>query len=110
MTDIRFARPVLTGRAKLESLPLAPWTPGRRQDLLSLMEQLNPAIDQLTAAVEATAQNMPEVQRLMTHPGVGPLTALAFVLILGTPARFRCGKQIGSYMGAHFTCYENRTS
>ena len=32
---------------------------------------------------------MPEVRRLMTHPGVGPLTALAFVLIIGTPERFR---------------------
>ncbi len=35
----------------------------------------------------------------MTHPGVGPLTALAFVLIIGTPERFPCGKQIGSYVG-----------
>jgi energy-converting hydrogenase Eha subunit B len=35
----------------------------------------------------------------MTHPGVGPLTALAFVLIIGSPERFRCGKQIGSYVG-----------
>jgi transposase len=35
----------------------------------------------------------------MTHPGVGPLTALAYVLIIGTPTRFQCGKQIGSYMG-----------
>jgi transposase len=35
----------------------------------------------------------------MTHPGVGPLTALAYVLIIGTPMRFHCGKQIGSYMG-----------
>ena len=35
----------------------------------------------------------------MTHPGVGPLTALAYVLILGTPARFPCGKQVGSYVG-----------
>jgi len=35
----------------------------------------------------------------MTHPGVGPLTALAFVLIIGTPKRFKCGKQIGSYVG-----------
>jgi transposase len=35
----------------------------------------------------------------MTHPGVGPLTALAFVLIIGTPERFHCGKQIGSYVG-----------
>jgi len=37
--------------------------------------------------------------RLMTHPGVGPLTALAFVLIIGTPTRFQRGKQIGTYVG-----------
>jgi len=41
----------------------------------------------------------PEVKRLMTHPGVGPITAFAFVLIIGSPERFRCGKQIGSYLG-----------
>jgi transposase len=37
--------------------------------------------------------------RLMTHPGVGPLTALAYVLIIGTPSRFARGKQIGKYAG-----------
>ena len=35
----------------------------------------------------------------MTHPGVGPITALAYVLIIGSPERFGCGKQIGSYLG-----------
>jgi transposase len=35
----------------------------------------------------------------MTHPGVGPITALAFVLVIGSPDRFACGKQIGSYLG-----------
>ena len=35
----------------------------------------------------------------MTHPGVGPITGLAFVLIIGTWERFHCGKQIGSYVG-----------
>jgi transposase len=35
----------------------------------------------------------------MTHPGVGPLTALAYVLIIGTPTRFQRGKQIGTYVG-----------
>jgi hypothetical protein len=42
---------------------------------------------------------MPDLQRLMTHPSVGPLTALAFVLIIGTPQRFQCGKQMGSSLG-----------
>ena len=35
----------------------------------------------------------------MTHPGVGPITALAFVLVIGSPERFNCGKQVGSYLG-----------
>jgi transposase len=36
---------------------------------------------------------------LMTHPGVGPLTALAYELVIGTPERFHCGKQLASYVG-----------
>lgn len=44
-------------------------------------------------------EKLPETQLLMTHPGVGPVTALAFVLIIGYPERFQCGKQIGSYIG-----------
>jgi transposase len=87
------------GRAQLEKLPLAPWASRRRQDLLELLDRLNPTIAELTAAVEQEAKKRPEVLRLMTHPGVGPLTALAFVLIIGTPGRFHRGKQIGSYIG-----------
>jgi transposase len=87
------------GRAQLEQFLLAPWASRRRQDLLQLLDRLNPTIEELTAAVEQEAKKRPEVLRLMTHPGVGPLTALAFVLIIGTPERFPCGKQIGSYVG-----------
>jgi transposase len=87
------------GRAQLESLPLAPWARRRRQDLLNLLDQLTASINELTAAIRQEAEKRPEVLRLMTHPGVGALTALAFVLILGSPDRFRCGKQIGSYLG-----------
>jgi transposase len=87
------------GRAQLEKLPLAPWACRRRKDLLELLDRMNPTIEELTRAVEQEASKRPEVQRLVTHPGVGPLTALAFVLIIGTPQRFRCGKQIGSYVG-----------
>src|SRR5437588_8855524 len=50
-------------------------------------------------AIEQEAEKCPEAQRLMTHPGVGPLTALAFVLIIGKAERFQCGKQIASYLG-----------
>ncbi len=60
---------------------------------------MNPTMEELTAPVEREARKRPKVLRLMTHPGVGPLTALAFVLIIGTPTRFKRGKQIGTYVG-----------
>jgi transposase len=87
------------GRAQLEKLSLAPWASRRRQELLELLDRMNPTIEELTAAVEREARKRAEVQRLMTHPGVGPLTALAYVLIIGTPTRFERGKQIGTYVG-----------
>src|SRR5271155_3145274 len=87
------------GRAQMEKLPLATWASRRRQDLLELLDRMNPTIEDLTATVEQEAKKWPEALRLMTHPGVGPLTALAFVLIIGTPERSGCGKQIGSYVG-----------
>jgi transposase len=88
-----------SGRAQLESLPLAPWAARRRQDLLELLDRLNPTIEELSAALEQEAKQRPEVLRLMTHPGVGPITALAFVLIIDSAERFACGKQIASYVG-----------
>ena len=63
---------------------LLPWASRRRQDLLDVLDRLNPTIDELSTAVEQEAKKRPEVLRLMTHPGVGPLTALAFVLIIGS--------------------------
>jgi transposase len=87
------------GRIQLESLGLAPWASRRRHDLLELLDRLNPTIAELTKTVEGEAEKCSEAQRLMTHPGVGPLTALAFVLVIGTAERFRCSKQIASYLG-----------
>jgi len=87
------------GREQLESFRLAPWASRRRRDLLELLDRLNPTIAELTQAIEREVEKCPEARRLMTHPGVGPLTALAFVLIIGTPERFRSGKPIASYLG-----------
>jgi len=87
------------GRQQLESFQLAPWASRRRRELLELLDRLNPAIAELSQAVEREAEKCPEAQRLMTHPGVGALTALAFVLIIGETERFQCGKQIAAYLG-----------
>ena len=87
------------GRAQLEAFPLAPWASRRRRDLLELLDRLTPTIAELTQAIEQQMEKCPEAQRLQTHPGVGALTALAFVLIIGKAERFQCGKQMASYLG-----------
>ena len=87
------------GREQLEAIRLAPWASQRRRDLLELLDRLNPTIAKLTQAIEEEVEKCPAARRLQTHPGVGPLTALAFVLIIGKADRFQCGKQIACYLG-----------
>ena len=87
------------GRKELESFVLAPWASRRRQDLLDVLDQLTPKIQALSRALEVEVEKRAVTRQLMTHPGVGPLTALAFELVIGNPKRFHCGKQIASYVG-----------
>src|SRR5712692_10005858 len=44
------------GRTQLEKFPLAPWASRRRQDLVELLDRLNPRLEELTAAVEEEAK------------------------------------------------------
>jgi transposase len=48
------------GRAQLEKFALAPWASRRRQELLELLDRMNPTIEELTAAVEREARKRPE--------------------------------------------------
>lgn len=89
----------VTGRQVLESLPLLPWAKRRRAELLKLLDELDGSITSLDGAVNQEALARPAVRRLMTHPGVGPVTALAFALTLGPAERFSRGKKVASYFG-----------
>jgi transposase len=87
------------GQAELMALPLPPWTSRRRQDWQELLEEFNQRIRPLDMALQQQAEERPEIQLLMTHPGVGPVTATAFVVTLGEPGRFQTSKQVAAYLG-----------
>ena len=87
------------GRNELEGLSLGPWTSRRRQDLLGMLDRLHAGIEELDQAVRKEAESRPEAVRLMQQPGVGPVTALAFVLTIGPVNRFRKSKQVVSCLG-----------
>lgn len=86
------------GRAQLQALPLLPWAARRRTELLALHDELSALGQPLDRALQQQAERV-EVQRLMTHPGVGEVTALAFVLTVGDPTRFASGRKLASYLG-----------
>jgi transposase len=87
------------GQVALEGLTLGPAPTRRRQDLLRLLEQLSGWIRQLDKQLSEQALASAEVRRLMSHPGIGPLTALAAVAVLGPIERFANGKKVASYLG-----------
>jgi transposase len=87
------------GEKVLSELPLKPWASRRRQDLFKIREMLNGQIDLLDQAVVQAAQNNEKARLLMTQPGVGPITSMAFVLTMGDVSRFPRGKQVASYLG-----------
>ena len=86
-------------RQQIEALPLRGWYAARRADLLQLLDGLEQRIEPLDRAVEAAARQDAEARLLMTHPGVGPVISLAYVLVVGDWRRFPRGKQVGSYLG-----------
>lgn len=45
------------------------------------------------------AQRYPDALRLLKVPGIGPVTALTFILTLEHPGRFRRNRQVGKYVG-----------
>jgi transposase len=87
------------GRKELQGLALGPWASRRRQELLEMLDQLGPVMDELDRAVIEEAEKRPAAMCLMTQPGVGPVTALAFVLTIGPVERFQKSKKLVSYLG-----------
>jgi transposase len=87
------------GRGELACLALGPWTSRRREELLKLLDQLDPPIAELDRAVLEEAKRREDALRLMTHPGIGPVNALAFVLTIGPVTRFERSRKLVSYLG-----------
>ena len=69
------------------------------EPLLSSVAMLKREIERLDKAVMARAETAPAVRLLMSVPGVGPVTALAFVATIDSPERFVKSRAVGAYLG-----------
>ncbi len=88
-----------SGRELLEKLPLYPWTALRRDALLRSLDLLKRDCASLDRAVEQTAEARADARLLMSHPGIGPVISLGFVLTIGGIERFERSRQLVSYLG-----------
>ena len=67
--------------------------------LLSVIEVMSQEVERLTKRVLDEVKIEPTCRRLMTVPGVGPLTALAFRATIDQPGRFRRSRDVGAHLG-----------
>jgi len=68
--------------------------------ILQTIAELTARIREYERKLAALAEELyPETKLLEQVQGVGPLTALAFVLIVGAPTRFANGRAVGAYAG-----------
>jgi transposase len=89
----------VAGRELLQKLVLDPHTAARRDEGLLRLDYLDGQIRQLNQRVAEEAGQRAGARLLMTHPGVGVQTALAFVLTIGPVERFANAKKVASYVG-----------
>jgi Transposase IS116/IS110/IS902 family/Phage integrase family len=87
-----------SGPERTAGLASAALSSQRRNELFRLYGQLQKRTQELDKEVEAQARQRPQARRLLTHPGVGPVTALATEVFLGDPSRFTTGNQVASYI------------
>lgn len=70
------------------------------EPLLLMIDALNARIHELDTELEMVGREQyPATERLRQVPGVGPLTALAFVLTIESPGRFHDTRDIGPFLG-----------
>ena len=69
------------------------------EPLLETVAQLNAQVDRLDEHVLELGKDSEVIRRFQAIPGIGPLTALAFVLCIESPERFRRARDVGPFLG-----------
>ena len=77
----------------------APSLSGIVKPLLEARAALEASLAKLDRDVQERAAQSPACRLLMTAPGVGPVTALAFAATIDDPARFASSRSVGAYAG-----------
>jgi len=84
---------------RVEELGLPPAVATALAPLCHVIDVVSEELDAADARLAAATKTDPAVRRLMTLPGIGPITATAFIAALDDAGRFRRPGQVASYLG-----------
>ncbi|TDH56846.1 IS110 family transposase [Dankookia rubra] len=75
--------------------------------LAEVQRQVVAQIAALDRDIRHLVRSEPALKRFMTVPGVGPITALAFLSTIDDPERFKHARDVGPYLGLTPTRYQS---
>jgi len=84
---------------RLAAVELPDWLGSIVAPLRAAMDEGNRQLLRVERAIQQIVRGDPVVQRLCTAPGIGPLTATAFVSTLDQVERFSSAHQVEAYVG-----------
>ena len=87
------------GQARLGQLPLPEPLAQQRDELLSLLAQLDQKITTIERWLEQQTAEDVTVQRLRTHPGIGLLTSICVRYTLEDVGRFATTRKVSAFAG-----------
>ena len=97
---VRAVKPAaFPGEVRKLALSRATGLPTHIESLLSIVDALNEQIAKLTSEVKRLANEDSVCERLMTMPGVGPVTALSFKATVDNVGRFKTPHALQSFLG-----------
>ena len=92
---------LLTGRGqqRMKELKLPSPLAKQRDEMCELLQELTAKIETAESWLELKAKQDAQVERLMSHPGIGPLTGLCLVSTLEQVERFANPRKVTAYVG-----------
>jgi transposase len=99
---VRFGRgsvKTFTKRSRNKMLEQPDGLPASLERMLLVIEELNVQIDEASKELEGVARANDTCRRLMTAPGVGPISAVRFLAAIDEVGRFPTAHALESYLG-----------
>ena len=89
----------LPARLRAHAASLTVELPEHIERQLTTLELVTEQVKAANKQIERLAKSDPDCQRLMTVPGIGPVTSLRFVAAIDDPSRFSSSHRVQSYVG-----------